>query len=96
MHCYKRSDAVLWKIIFSQIWYFFLKVSVEKKYVMHEHTWHDEPISVKLFFLLLLPKKAPETQVCVSRKTNKGKSLSLIIKFGKMIALCEDASHMYY
>lgn len=31
---------------------------------MPEHTWNDEPIIVKLFFLVLLAKKAPEMQVC--------------------------------
>lgn len=34
--------------------------------------------------------------VCEPRKTNKDKSLRLIIKSGIMIALCEDASQMYY
>ncbi len=38
----------------------------EKKCFMHEHTWHDEPISVKLFFLVLLPKEGSgKMQVCV-------------------------------
>lgn len=63
---------------------------------MPEHTRNDEPISVKLFFLVLLVKKTLEMQVCVSMKTNKDKSLRLIIKSGIMIALCEDVSQMHY
>lgn len=64
---------------------------------MHEHTWHDEPISIKLFFLVLLPKEGSgDAGVCVSMKINKDKSLRPIIKSGVIIALCEDVSQMYY
>lgn len=59
---------------------------------MHEHAWHDEPISVKLFFLVLVLKM----QVCVSAKANKNDSLRLIIKCEVMIALREDVSQMCY
>lgn len=35
-------------------------------------------------------------QVCVSMKTNKDKSLRLIITSEAMVALCEDVPQMYY
>lgn len=41
-------------------------------------------------------RKALEMQVCVSIKTNKDKSLHLIIKSEVMIALCEDVSQTHY
>lgn len=88
------QDAILSNLILFQIWYFFERQW--RKFFMHEHTWHDEPISVKLFFLVLLPKRALEMQVCAPKKTNKDKSLCLIIKSGIMIALCGDVSQMYY
>lgn len=64
---------------------------------MREHDWHDEPISVKLFFLVLLPKEGSgDVGVCVSMKANKDESLHLIIKSEVMIALREDVSQMCY
>lgn len=57
---------------------------------MHEHAWHDEPISVKLFFPVLLLKM----QVCVSVKANKNDSQHLIIKCELMIALHGYVSQM--
>lgn len=41
-------------------------------------------------------RNAREMQVCVSMKADKDKSLRLIVKSEVMIALCEDASQMYY
>lgn len=59
---------------------------------MYEHAWHDEPISVKLFFPVLLLKM----QVCVSVKANKNDSQHLIIKCEVMIALHGYVSQMCY
>lgn len=58
------QDVILSNLIFFQSGYFFF--FKHQKSFMHEHAWHDEPISVKLFFLVLLPKEGSgDAGVCV-------------------------------